>query len=269
MAQTTRFAAISGMAAALSMAATPVAAADLPIAAPKAPVATYGVFDKDAVNAERHRRYRHYRHRHRVDAGDVIAGVLIIGGIAAIASAASKNSRNERYRDRDYRYRDRDYRNRDYRYQERRGDSRYSGGRGIDNAVERCISRIERDVRVDSVDSVDRTGEGWRVAGSLYNGDRFTCRIGSDGRVEDIDYGGLAASQPVEDNQWSDDRYRAAWNDLDSGKLSAPQQAQPVQAQGTQAQPAYPGGPLPGEEVDGDLAQDDRYTMAEAPNPGG
>ena len=260
MAQHPRFAAIAGMAAAISMAATPVAAAELPTnTARTSAVFMPGVFDKDAENAERHRRYRYrgYRHRNRVDAGDVLAGVLIIGGIAAIASAASKNSRDRRYRDRDYRYRDYRYRNQDYRYRERRGDSRYEGGRGIDNAVEMCVSQIERDVRVDTVDSVDRTGEGWRVTGSLYNGDRFTCRIGPDGRVDDVDFGGLAASTPtprapVEDKQWSDDRYAAAWQDAD--------RAEPAPSTVTTSpQPAYPGGP-----INGDVEEDDRYTMAGA-----
>ena len=114
------------------------------------------------------------------------------------------------------------------------------------------MSQIERDVRVDTVDSVDRTGEGWRVTGSLYNGERFTCRIGQDGRVDDIDYGGLAANAPAEDKQWGDDRYAAAWNDVDSGKIARPEATAP----------AYPGGP-----IDGDVAEgDDRYETAEAPD---
>jgi len=268
MAQIKRIAAVSGMAAALSMAVTPVAAADLPIAAPQSSAATLGVFDKDAANAENHRYYRYRRHN-RVDAGDVLAGVLIIGGIAAIASAASKNSRDERYRDRDYRYRDRDYRDRPYDYRERREDSRYNSGnagRGIDNAVQMCVSRIERDVRVDSVDGVDRSGEGWRVTGSLYNGERFTCSIDANGRIEGVDYGGFAAN---EDNQWSDDRYRAAWADLESGLIAPPDQRAQQQVRPVEGQPAYPGGPLPGEEIDGDLQQDGRYSTADASDFGG
>lgn len=257
MAQHSRFAAIAGMAAAMSMAATPVAATELPISTARTSIdVTPGTFDKDAENAERHRWYRYRRHN-RVDAGDVLAGVLIIGGIAAIANAASKNDRDRRYRDNDYRYRDRNYRNQDYRYRERRGDSRYDGGRGIDNAVEMCVSQIERDVRVDTVDSVDRNGEGWRVTGSLYNGDRFTCRIGQDGRVEDVNFGdGLAANDQVEDRQWSDDRYAAAWE-----KARGDQAAQATVATGQQ--PTYPGGPV-GDEIDADVEGDDRYTMADA-----
>lgn len=248
MAQTTRFAAIAGMAAALSMAATPAVAAEHSANTGSAgfPFATPVVFDKDAMNAD---RYRRWHRRNRVDAGDVLAGVLILGGIAAVASAASKADRRER----DYRYRDYRYPDRPYDYRERRGDSRNDAGRGIDNAVDMCVSRIERDVRVESVDEVDRTGEGWSVSGSLYNGERFTCRIGPDGRVEDVDFGGYAANDAGDDRQWSDDRYRAAWADVESGKAVVPEQGAQDEAQ----RPAYPGGPI------GDEAEDDRYSMAQ------
>ncbi len=295
MALISKSAGLAGMAAAISMAATPAHAAefsDLSSAGAAVPFATPGVFDAEAVNANGHRRYRGYRHR-RAGVGDVLAGVLIIGGIAAIASAASKNRDNDRYRDRDYR--NRDYRDRDYRT--RRGDSRTDSSRGIDNAVNRCVSRIERDVRVEAVDGVDRTGEGWRVTGSIYNGDSFACDIGSDGRIEDIQYGaGFAdnrvAPQP-RGRQHSDDRYAAAWSAADRGDIDAPARTdrvadiRQVQTQ-DEAQPAYPGGPLPGDEypggdypaqadrsasqaetgaIDGDLSSsDDRYRTAEAPD---
>ena len=222
--------------AALSMGATPVAAAELPINTSRSAIPVAIDHSSNAENAEHH-RYRHrYRHRNRVDAGDVLAGVLIIGGIAAIASAASKNKR-----ERDSRYRDDRYRDRDYDYRDRRGDSRYDDGSGIDTAVSMCVREIERDVRVGSVDGVDRTAEGWRVTGSLYDGEGFTCRIGSDGRIDTVDYagGGTAYAAPGQDRQWDDDRYRAARADLDG----APRPAEP--------QPAYPGGP-----IDGDLSED-------------
>lgn len=257
MAHTHKFAAAASFVAAVSMATTPVFAADIPVSHSHSSIAPAAAYDADAGNAQNHRyyRYRPYRHRH-VSTGDVLAGVLIIGGIAAIASAASK--------DRDERYRDRDYRDRPYDYRERRGDSRYDNSRGIDRAVSMCVDRIERDVRVDSVDGVDRTGEGWRVTGTLYNGEGFTCRIGEDGRIDDVDYGGGLARNgtlrgPVEDNQHSDDRYAAAWRDLDN-------QAQPrpmVQDAGG-PQPAYPGGPIDG-DLEADDAGDDRYRIAVAP----
>jgi hypothetical protein len=250
MAHNRHIAAYASLAAAVSMAATPATAAELPTEPSNVTYVAPGVFAADSENVERYRRYRHRYHRHRrgVDAGDVIAGVLILGGIAAIASAASNNDRDRRYRDREYRNRDRDY---DYR--ERRENSRYDGARGIDRAVEMCVSRIERDVRVDRVDSVDRNGEGWRVAGRLYNGESFSCRIGSDGRVDDVDYGSIAASEP---RQLSDDRYRTAWAEVDRAKAT--------ESSDTEARPAYPGGPLPGEEV-----VDDRYTTAEPARSGG
>ena len=259
MAQTRKFAAAAGFVAALSMAATPAMAADIPAPAARSSVAPAMAYDADAGNAQNHRyyRYRPYRHNH-VSTGDVLAGVLIIGGIAAIANAASKN-RDERYRDRDYR--NSDYRDRPYDYRERRGDSRFDGSRGIDRAVSMCVDRIERDVRVDSVDGVDRNGEGWRVTGTLYNGEGFTCRIGEDGRIDDVDFGGGLAlngdRQPVEDNQHSDDRYAAAWRDLDG-------QSQPAKRNAGASQPAYPGGPIDG-DLEADEAGDDRYRIASAP----
>jgi len=254
MAHTRKFGAAASFAAALSMAATPALAVDSPVTASRSNVAPATAYDANAVNVQNHRyyRYRPYRHRHhRLDAGDVLAGVLIIGGIAAIASAAKK--------DRDERYRDRDYRDRPYDYRERRGDSRYDNSRGIDRAVSMCVNHIERDVRVDSVDGVDRTGEGWRVTGTIYNGEGFTCRIGEDGRIDDVDYErGLARNSaprmPVDDNQHSDDRYAAAWRDLDNQA-----EPQPMVQEADGPKPVYPGGP-----VDGDLEADNSYRVAAA-----
>lgn len=248
-----RFTALGGMMAALSMAVSPASAAELPNAAPivASGIATPGVFDEDSLKADRHRywRYRGRHHHHGIDAGDVLAGVLIIGGIAAIANAASNSERDRRYRERDVRYRD------DYRY-DRRTPRRTNSGRGIDSAVDMCLAEIERDVRVDSVDSVDRTGEGWRVTGTIFNGDRFTCRIGEDGRIDNVDFGGgLASAAPVEDRQHSDERYRAAWAQVERSEPATEARADQL--------PAYPGGPIDG-DIEG-TAVDDRYAMA----PGG
>ncbi|MFL0356240.1 hypothetical protein ACI5KX_07135 [Erythrobacter sp. GH1-10] len=254
----TRLGALSGLAAALSMTATPAAAADLPSAPESSSI--YAQFDQsrydgDTDIAERHRRWgRHgwYRHRNRVDAGDVLAGVLIIGGIAAIASAASNNDRRDR--ERDYR-RVRDY-DRDY---DRRTTRRSTSGSGLDNAVDQCVSRIERDVRVDSVDNVSRTGDGWFVTGSLFNGTGFTCEIDNNGRISDIDYGGFQGSSyepgavnraQGNDTQWSDARYAAARQSV--GQSVGSQSPSPSAEQ----LPAYPGGPLPGEEYPGDIDGD-------------
>ena len=263
-----RTGAMAGLIAAVSMTATPAAAAQTGAAPSQIGGSAiyagfdHGTYDSDTDVAHSHRWYRYGRHRHRVDAGDVLAGVLIIGGIAAIANAASKNDR--RYRDNDYR-RDRDY-DRDYdrRDNDRRDyDRRSDAGSGLDNAVNMCVQRIERDVRVDTVDGVDRDGEGWRVNGTLFNGDNFNCRIDNNGRISDVDYGGSRgdtddgdeggggyepASTTGDDGQWNDARY------IEARRSIGPQS--PDTATSEQL-PAYPGGPLPTEEypedADGNL----------------
>jgi hypothetical protein len=138
------------------------------------------------------------RHHHRgngVDAGDVFAGLLVIGGIAAIASAASKNKQS---RDADYRYPDSDVPadpapapSVDYgasRDDRTAGDYGYRAG-NLDGVVDRCVGEVEQgQARVDSVDSVNRDGEGWRVEGRA-DGRDFTCSVDRDGNVRDIDIG--------------------------------------------------------------------------------
>jgi hypothetical protein len=191
------------------------------------------------VNAD---GWRRHRHRDRIDAGDVLAGVLILGGIAAVASAASNSSRDRDYRDDRYRNDDR-YRSRNDSSQYRR-DNRSNAASGIDNAVNRCVGEIERDVRVATVDGVDRDAAGWLVTGTIYNGEGFSCRIDGSGRVDGISYGrGGAVSYggSAPDNQWDDDRYRAAWAQVDTTRAGPPAPASDG------PQPAYPGGPLPGE----------------------
>ncbi|NBC87902.1 MAG: hypothetical protein GVX90_00105, partial [Alphaproteobacteria bacterium] len=190
----------------------------------------WSTYDAEADTADWRRCWRRWgcrgwrgRGRRGVDAGDVLAGVLVIGGIAAIASAAS-NNRRERERDvvvieRDrVRYDDRydDRRRDDRRYEDRYDDRRYgkrrssprrspaprSGASGLDNAVDMCLTEIERDVRVEEVDNVRRTARGWSVAGSLFSGSSFLCTIGDDGRIEAIDYGGYtgrASAGPARD----------------------------------------------------------------------
>ena len=241
-----RFASAAALAASLSMAATPAAAAELPRNAVPVSVAATGVFDADAVNAG---QYRRGHRRDRVDAGDVIGGLLVIGTIAAVASAASKAS--QRNRDRDYRTRGYPYPNPDYRYDYR--SRPYQGGmdegRGLDRAVDMCAREVERNSRIESVDSANRTGNGWDVAGRLRTGEPFRCSIGNDGRIEGVDYGrgsglrGDASGVPA-DSQWEADRYAAARAAQDGA-------------------PAYPGGPLPGDD---EPAYDGRYDTADAPN---
>jgi hypothetical protein len=110
-----------------------------------------------------------------VDAGDILTGVLILGGLAAVASAvAGDNDRQTRYPD--------------TRYPAQNPDlSQRTEPSGLDRAAAMCVERIERDTRVESVDSVDRNARGWRVTGRLYDGAGFSCAIGADGRIDAID----------------------------------------------------------------------------------
>lgn len=263
MALISRFGACAGMVAALSMISTPALAAEMPHGMVKQSAqgsAVFADFDFDTTTFDsatdisewRGRGWRRGWRRHRrVDAGDVIAGVLIIGGIAAIADAASKNRKRDRRYDRDYERRDdRRYDRRDYRR-----DRRDNGARGLEGAVDRCVNEIERDVRVDSVDGVDRTAQGWIVTGSLFNGSDFTCAIDNNGQIDAIEYGELSRngirgiSAPGSDNadgQWDDDRYIAARR---AAPGYQPSSYGAVGATDTDQRPAYPGGPLPGEAL--------------------
>lgn len=213
--------------------------------------------------------------RDRVDAGDVLIGAAVIGGIAAIISA---NNRRERERDvvivqRDPDFRDRD---RDWRRDDRRAGPRGAGASGLDNAVSMCLDRIERDVRVDGVDSVERTAAGWQVRGSLFNGAGFDCRIGNDGQIETINYDGsfgagdwredrAATVLPRGEGQWDDSRYTSARAAVggtvrpDMAVSEAEMRAAPVdvpRSAATSAMPAYPGGPVPGEVIPETIDED-------------
>lgn len=204
--------------------------------------------------------------RDRVDAGDVVLGAVVIGGILAIA-----NSERRRERERDVVVIDRDprYRYRDDRRYERRGESRV-GASGLDSAVDMCLDRIERDVRVDRVDDARRTASGWQVSGNLFNGSRFECRIGNNGQIDTIDYDGgfgagdwrdpqAGAERPAA-GQWDQDIYASARAGL-GGTVRpdlAVQEADMARAApagsvraaaGTAAMPAYPGAPIPGEDI--------------------
>ncbi|MCL9981773.1 MAG: hypothetical protein NBV60_01320 [Erythrobacter sp.] len=197
-----------------------------------------------------HRGWR----RDRVDAGDVLIGAAILGGVIAIANS---NNRRERERDVVIVERDGDWRDDNRRFDDRRTDRRNTGSSGLDSAVDQCLTRIERDVRVESVDNVERTGRGWLVSGALFNGSQFECRIGNDGRIEGVDFGGgfaggdwgaasSDAAAPRADGQWSDQRYADAR--LAAGGLSQPDTPAPAVASGASL-PAYPGGPVPGEDI--------------------
>ncbi len=218
-----RFASATALISAFSMMVTPASAAPLPVAhgGLPGPVAAQG-WDVRHETANNYRDYRRWG-RHRgggIDTGDVIAGVLILGGIAAIASAASNSKRQREaerypdYPDRDYRGEDYPSRDRPYDYRgDRDGSSSYPTGRGMDRAADMCVSEVERRERVEDVDNVARTADGWRVEGSLRNGRGFSCEIGNDGRISDVrlDEGVAgAAGSGVDDRQWQDGDYARA-----------------------------------------------------------
>ena len=222
--KTNKLAAATAVAAAFCLLGTPVAAVDLP-----RPAATK-VYDGDAGNAERHRRWRR---GNDIDAGDVVAGVVLLGVIAAIAGAG----KNNRDRDRD-RY--------EQRYPIPDEDAGYrtpgqyerADSRGIDRAVDMCVGEVERgEDRVGTVDSATRSAEGWHVSGELEGGAPYSCTIGNDGQIGDVFVGDReVAAVSDADGQWDDEAYAKARAD----------------------QPWV-------EPVDGDLG-DGRYETAQAPD---
>jgi hypothetical protein len=283
--------ALAGALAGSTLLAVPASAAPLaaPAADPTIPVSAfdYSRFDPVSTSADWRcrgwgcRRYGHRGwRRNRIDAGDVLIGAAIIGGIAAIASA---NDRRDRRRDVVVVERTPDWRDDTRRYDDWRTVRRSTGSAGLDSAVDQCIARIERDVRVDAVDNVARTGRGWLVTGALFNGAPFQCRIGNDGRIEDVDFGAgggggdWGAASPAAyadraDGQWSDTRYadarralggtvpapaRVAGDYYAADNLVPPTSEAERAASATELMPAYPGGPIPGEEIpetiDGDI----------------
>jgi hypothetical protein len=148
-----------------------------------------------------------HRDRHDDTGAWVVGGIIGIGMIAAIASAASKSKRDREARNPDRDYRDDDYRNDGYRNDGyRSGDSRYSNrsddssrqtysgsNRGLDGAVDSCVGEVERgSTRVDTVDSVDRDGSGWRVTGRLTGGRAFDCAVEANGRIRSATVDGRA-----------------------------------------------------------------------------
>jgi hypothetical protein len=263
MALTLRAAAIAAALTTTTILAAPAAAAPLvPQSAPSSYVAPSD-HDSAADTAQWGcRRYcgwggRRGWRRNRIDGGDVLIGAAIIGGAIAIA-----NSTRRRERDRDVVVIDRDPQFRDRR-DDRRADVRRTGSAGLDNAVDMCVERIERDVRIDTVDNVERTASGWQVSGSIFNGARFDCRIGNDGRIDAIDYDGTfgVSSVGAADGQWDDQSYANARAGVGGtvrpdlavqettargGLAVAPT---PARAASASALPAYPGGPIPGEDI--------------------
>lgn len=128
-----------------------------------------------------------HRDRGGIDGGDVLAGLLIIGGIAAIATAASNaDKKNRNARDDDsYRYRPEDDRRDDRRddWRDQSGSAPSSSARGLNDAVDSCVTEVERSGDIEEVFDATRNGDGYRVSGTLRNGDRFSCDVSRDGGV--------------------------------------------------------------------------------------
>ena len=204
-----KFAAATAVAAAFSLLAAPAAAVDLP-----RPVKAEA-WDGDAQNAERDRRRRWHRDRNDIDAGDVVAGVVILGAIAAIAGAAKSRRDRERYED------NLPPPDEDYGYRAPGGYER-ADGRGIDRAVDMCVGEVERDAeRVGTVDSATRSADGWHVSGELEGGAGYSCTIGNDGQIRDVNLGnygyGTAPAEAVEGGEYDDDYYARARQSQGSG----------------------------------------------------
>ncbi len=187
--------------AAFTMLATPAFAAAGPAHAPRATSATALPHD---VAANRGRggwgnngwgnRWNGgwgRRHNDGIDGGDVLAGVLVLGTIAAIASAASKNSRDKREQDvrrpGDDSWRYGDDTGNDSRPDDLSRPSDMSRSVSLDTAVDTCVADVERGSnRVDTVDNVNRQGDGWRVEGRTQGGASWNCSVDASGRVKGV-----------------------------------------------------------------------------------
>lgn len=204
-----RFGAASALAAALSLVTTPAFAVELPHTGR---VAVHAADDSAAMARRGHWTRRH--HHGGVDGGDILAGVLILGGIAAVASAVGNNNdRNDDYRN----YPPPPPRSQG-RYDYRNGPAGSSGG--LDRAANICTDAIERTIDpVASVDSVRRGPSGWDVDGSLQDGSPFTCSIGNDGQIRDIQtdrsYSGAAynGAPSYDDPGYDDQSYQGSQYD--------------------------------------------------------
>jgi hypothetical protein len=143
------------------------------------------------------RRYRHWDYDRGVDFGDLVVGAIIIGGIAVLASEIGK----ARDKDGTVFGRDRDRRG---------GNTESAAIDACSDAAERRAAESGRSARVSDIGRVERSGDQFRVRGTLEyrsygdwggredrreirDSTRFTCTY-SFGRV---------------DNLWVDDGY--AW----------------------------------------------------------
>lgn len=134
-------------------------------------------------------------HDNGVDAGDVIGGLLVIGAIAAIATAASKSKKDKQ--DSDYRSPDQSSPRYDNRSSQDSGQNQYGRPNSIDAAVDTCVGEVERGAsKVDSVDGVDRDGQGWKVSGRTRAGSPFSCNVDGNGQLRSATVDGKAPFRP-------------------------------------------------------------------------
>lgn len=216
---TNRFRTFAGGTALLAATSLALPAQATPLSAPSAATSVHGwTVADETVHGHRYRGWDRRGH-----GGDILAGILILGGAVAVLKAAERSrerrDRDGRDWDRDGRYPDSRYPDAHYRdrpgydgdydddagYRDR-GDLRDgAAGRGIDGAVEDCVAEVERSERVGSVDTADRTASGWKVAGDLAKGGRYTCSFGTDGRVRDVQIDGSRAGARDDNDAWGDD----------------------------------------------------------------
>ncbi len=123
-----------------------------------------------------------HHHDSGIDAGDVIGGLLVIGAIAAIATAASKS--NKAKQNGSYGYPDQSNPRYDNRSSQGSGGGDYGRSNSIDAAVDTCVGEVERGAdKVDSVDGVDRDGQGWKIAARTRAGAPFSCTVDGNGQL--------------------------------------------------------------------------------------
>ncbi len=132
----------------------------------------------------------HHNHHDDIDADEIFAGLFVIGAIAAVASAA--NRANQQNRAPDYRYPG----NVPGEPAPHYGENRETGSRGsygIGDAVDRCVGEVERgDRKVESVDMVNRDGDGWRISGYVSGSREFACSVSSTGHIRSVTLDGRA-----------------------------------------------------------------------------
>jgi hypothetical protein len=67
-----------------------------------------------------------------------------------------------------------------------------SGG-SMDGAVDVCVNEVERgDRQIESVESVRREADGWRVDGGITGGRDYSCIIDRGGQVRRVTVDGRA-----------------------------------------------------------------------------